>query len=151
MAESLKTWARGDMFIAQRLLFRLQRPRDGLEEEVARLLLSADKSSVVLQTVSITFHIHSFIINFNILFKLYVIFCFFMFWQVDHLTIGRRKETTETGNANKEKEKESGGWHDMLWKHMKYWCNPFHLQSFVMICHLIIVVCWMKAKNVSYL
>ena len=51
MAESLKTWARGDMFIAQRLLFRLQHPRDCLEEDVARLLLAADKQSVVLQAV----------------------------------------------------------------------------------------------------
>jgi len=40
MAESLKTWGRGNMFIVQRLLYRLQRPRDPLEESVAKILLS---------------------------------------------------------------------------------------------------------------
>ncbi len=48
MSESLKTWARGDMFIAQRLIHRLQRPRDALEADVANLLLSADKEKINL-------------------------------------------------------------------------------------------------------
>lgn len=49
MAESLKTWARGDRFIAQRLQYRLQHPRDALEEEVARLLLDSSKEALCLQ------------------------------------------------------------------------------------------------------
>jgi len=48
MAESLKTWGRGNMFIAQRLLYRLQRPRDALEESVARILLTNDGASIIL-------------------------------------------------------------------------------------------------------
>jgi len=48
MAESLKTWGRGNMFIAQRLLYRLQRPRDALEESVAKILLSKDGEYIVL-------------------------------------------------------------------------------------------------------
>jgi serine/threonine protein kinase len=42
MAESLRTWAKGDRFIAQRLLYRLQNPRDTLEEDVAKLLVTAE-------------------------------------------------------------------------------------------------------------
>jgi len=57
MAESLKTWARGDMFIAQRLLHRLQHPRDALEEEVAKLLLSEDRQSVNLDPKSTAVHL----------------------------------------------------------------------------------------------
>eukprot|EP00397_Hematodinium_sp_SG-2012_P008470 GEMP01008532.1.p1 GENE.GEMP01008532.1~~GEMP01008532.1.p1 ORF type:complete len:955 (+),score=218.44 GEMP01008532.1:34-2898(+) len=46
MAESLKTWGRGNMFIVQRLLYRLQRPRDELEESVATILLADGDLSI---------------------------------------------------------------------------------------------------------
>ncbi|CEM26295.1 unnamed protein product [Vitrella brassicaformis CCMP3155] len=47
MAESLKAWARGDTFIAKRLHTRLLQPKDPLEEEVGRLLLTSDNALVL--------------------------------------------------------------------------------------------------------